>query len=156
MVKIEIPGRKDLELKNIVLDFNGTIAKDGELLPGVISRLNKLSEQLNIHILTADTFGTARKACKPINCKINILESSSGSTEKKEFIKKIGADNTVSVGNGTNDGLMLREAVLGIFVIEAEGSSLTGMLKADIVTKNIEEALDMLLHPKRLIATLRV
>ncbi|MFA4886376.1 MAG: ATPase P, partial [Desulfotomaculaceae bacterium] len=63
MLNIEIPGKEKLTIKNIVLDFNGTIALDGVLLPGVQEKLNALAVGLNIYILTADTFGTASTAC---------------------------------------------------------------------------------------------
>lgn len=155
MININIPGRKPLQIKNVVLDFNGTMAKDGELLPGVTSRLNRLAEKVNCYVLTADTFGTVRKACKGLNCTIKTLQTNNGAREKEEFISQLGAENTVAIGNGTNDTLMLEKSTLGILVLEAEGASLKGLLKADVITRNIEEALELLLYPKRLVATLR-
>ena len=38
MLTIPIPGRSALQLQHIVLDYNGTIALDGELMPGVEDR----------------------------------------------------------------------------------------------------------------------
>ena len=35
MIKVSIPGFKSLSLKYLVLDYNGTIAIDGALVPGV-------------------------------------------------------------------------------------------------------------------------
>lgn len=35
MIKISIPGDKDLKIKNFVFDFNGILAKDGILIKGV-------------------------------------------------------------------------------------------------------------------------
>ena len=57
MIRIEIPGFKTVEIDNLVLDFNGTIALDGNLVDGVDGRLVSLSHLVNIHIVTADTFG---------------------------------------------------------------------------------------------------
>jgi hypothetical protein len=48
-----------LTAKQLVLDFTGTLSRDGVLLPGVAERLNKLAENLQLTVLTADTFGTA-------------------------------------------------------------------------------------------------
>jgi soluble P-type ATPase len=50
---------------------------------------------------------------------------------------------------------MVKEAALGIAVIEKEGAAVETLLAADIVCGNILDALELLLNPKRLIATLR-
>ena len=57
MIEIDIPGYKIIQIKHLVLDFNGTLACDGEMLPGVKENLTMLSESIDIHVLTADTFG---------------------------------------------------------------------------------------------------
>lgn len=61
----------------------------------------------------------------------------------------------VAVGNGMNDRLMLRTAALGILVLGNEGTSVQALSSADIVVKDILDGLDLLLNPKRIIATLR-
>ena len=63
-MRIEIPGYKSMDLKYLVLDYNGTIAKDGIISEGVKERLKKLSGIYEIYVLTADTHGTARKMCE--------------------------------------------------------------------------------------------
>ena len=60
MLEISIPGGKDLRLEHLVLDYNGTLACDGEILPGVKDCLHELADRLQIYVLTADTFGKAR------------------------------------------------------------------------------------------------
>ena len=59
MIEINIPGFGDLRLSHLVLDFNGTLAVDGRLLPGVGDALTSLASQLAVHVITADTFGLA-------------------------------------------------------------------------------------------------
>lgn len=61
MLNIEIPGREPLALCHLVLDYNGTIAVDGKLLPELAAPLGELSRTLEVHVLTADTYGTAAK-----------------------------------------------------------------------------------------------
>lgn len=155
MITVDIPGRGKLTLKNIVLDFNGTMALDGVLLPGVKERLNALSADLDIYVLTADTFGTGRSACSGITCQVGILSDPLGAPEKLKFIEKLGAQETVTVGNGTNDSLMLAGAALGIMVLGPEGASVKALTAADVVVTDINQGLDMLSNPKRLLATLR-
>jgi len=156
MLTVDIPGWGVLNLEHIVLDFNGTMALDGVLLPGVKERLNLLAEKLQVHILTADTFGTGKAACREIKGRVHILEQGRAGAElKKEFIETLGKDKTVAVGNGTNDTLMLKAAALGIMVLGPEGASGKALAAADVVVTDINHGLDMLLNPKRLVATLR-
>lgn len=56
MLTIDIPGGQTLQLSHLALDFNGTIAIDGEVIAGVPERLIKLAGLLQIHVITADTF----------------------------------------------------------------------------------------------------
>lgn len=155
MISVDIPGKGKLNLKHIVLDFNGTMALDGILLPGVEERLNRLSESLEVHIMTADTFGLCRASCSGIKGKIHILTAKIGAPEKEKFVESLGADDVVAVGNGTNDTLMLKRSALGIVITGPEGSSLKALQAADVVVKEINDGLDLLSNPKRLIATLR-
>uniref|UniRef100_A0A7C1IZ92 ATPase P n=1 Tax=Ammonifex degensii TaxID=42838 RepID=A0A7C1IZ92_9THEO len=155
MLSIDIPGRGMLELKNVVLDFNGTFACDGIVFPGVVERLNALAKSLTVHIFTADTFGTAKKACAAIQGKITVLSQPVVGPEKERYVEGLGPANTVAVGNGANDLLMLRRAALGILVLGPEGAAVEALLAADVVVKEINDALDLLLKPKRLVATLR-
>jgi soluble P-type ATPase len=62
----------------------------------------------------------------------------------------------VAIGNGRNDALMLKRAALGIAVVQTEGAATAALLAADLVTPGIIEVLDLLLHPDRLRATLRL
>lgn len=156
MFKISIPGRDKLILKHIVLDFNGTMALEGELIPGVEERLNKLAEIMQVHVITADTFGTVKDACKDINCTVQVLTEEPGNREKLKFISRLGAGHCVTVGNGANDALMLEGSALGIVMIGPEGTAIKALLAADVAARDILDSLDMLLHPRRLVATLRI
>lgn len=155
MIAIDIPGMKRLTIKNIVLDFNGTIAMDGSLIPGVGEKLNSLAGSLDIYILTADTFGTVLSACSSVSAKVVVLKETPGSREKLKFIEGLGAHETSAIGNGANDILMLEGAALGIAVIGPEGASSKALMAADVVVKDINDGLGLLLKPQRLAATLR-
>lgn len=83
MITIDIPGRKTFHLEHLVLDFNGTLAVDGNLIDGVKERLQELSGKLSIHVITADTFGTVANQLKGINCHVKILEKEQQDRQKK-------------------------------------------------------------------------
>jgi soluble P-type ATPase len=155
MFEIEIPGFGPVHLAHLVSDFTGTLSVDGELLPGVGERLQRVAALLTVHILTADTFGKAREALQGIDCRITILTGEAHDVQKEGFVRNLGPEQVVAFGNGNNDHRMLRLAKLGIAVSEAEGCSVKALVNADIHVCRSVDGLDLLLHPKRCRATLR-
>jgi P-type E1-E2 ATPase len=155
MIKISIPGRDIFTFQHIVLDYNGTMGCDGNLIPGVKERLNLLAENLDVHIITADTFGLCKSSCQGIKAVIHILTSEAGGPEKENYVENLGPAGVMAVGNGNNDALMLSRAAVGVAVLGPEGTSTLAIKASDIVVRDINAGLDLLLNPKRLIATLR-
>jgi len=155
MITIDIPGSDDMNIKHLVLDFNGTLAIDGKLIEGVRERLLKLSDFVKIHVITADTFGMAKKELKSIPCSLTIIDSNEQAEEKAGFVESLGKKNVCTIGNGFNDNKMVKSAELGIALIQEEGASTATLLNADIICRNIIDALEILLNPKRITATLR-
>ncbi len=156
MIEINIPGFGKLKIKYFVMDYNGTLAIDGKLIKEIKKILNELSEKVEIHIITADTFGKAKKELEGVNCKLKILPENNQVDNKAKYINQLGKDYTVAFGNGRNDSMMLKEARLGIALIQDEGASTETLLNSDIVCKNIIDALNLFKNHKRLIATIRV
>ena len=155
MIDIAIPGFRHLRLKHLVLDYNGTIAIDGVLIPGVPEALNDLSAELSIHVVTADTFGAAAAQLAGLPVAMKILESGDQVLAKREYVDRLGADTVIAIGNGRNDRDMLKIATVGIALVQKEGAAAQTIGNADIVCASILEALDLLRHPGRMIATLR-
>jgi soluble P-type ATPase len=155
MIEVKVPGYKTVKLNYLVLDYNGTLSCDGEVSQGVKKRLSTLSEQLSVHVITADTFGKVESRLKDVPCEITVLPLENQDLAKLEYIKKLGADRTVCIGNGRNDRLMLKAAALGIAVVLEEGAAVETVMDADVVFTSINSALDLLSNPLRLTATLR-
>ncbi len=155
MIEVEIPGRETLQIKYLVLDYNGTLAVDGNLLSGVKECLNDLANDLEIHVVTADTFGKAKAGLEGVQCALAILPAGNQDQAKLEFIEDLGNDFVAAAGNGRNDMLMLNGAALGIIVIQGEGASVETFLAADVVCSDIVAGLNLLRKPLRLKATLR-
>ncbi|NCC23930.1 MAG: ATPase P [Deltaproteobacteria bacterium] len=157
MLNIDIPGRENpLNLNHLVLDYNGTIALDGTPLPGFGSRTAALGQTMSIHVLTADTHGTATAMLRMFGIQACVIGSYRQDEQKLEFIRKLGPENCACIGNGRNDLLMLEAAALGIAVIQSEGAYASLVAAADIVCTSVLDALDLFLHPLRLVATLRL
>ena len=155
MLEIAVPGWKTLRLQHLVLDYNGTLACDGLLLEGVGEALNKLAGKLEVHVMTADTFGKAAENLEGVNCSLSILEPGKQDEAKEMFVKNLGAERSVSIGNGRNDRRMLLISALGIAVMLREGAASETLGAADAVYTDILAALEALNRPGRLKATLR-
>ena len=155
MIEINIPGRCNLELNNIIFDYNGTIAVDGVISEYVKEMLIKLSNDLNVYIITADTYGNVRFQCKGLPVNIETFPEGNATLYKKEFLEKIGCECTIAVGNGLNDVEMLKKAALSISLIGDEGCSSQAVINSHITCKNINDVFEMVLKKNRIRATLR-
>lgn len=155
MIAVDVPGYKRLRLRYLVLDYNGTLALDGRLLPGVAGALRRLHRSLEIHVLTADTFGTAAANLGDVPATVKVLPATRQDVRKAAYVRRLGAGAAVCVGNGRNDRAMLRAAALGISVLGGEGAAAETILAGSVVCTDILSALRLLLHPQRLVATLR-
>ncbi len=158
MIELHLPGGTSLELNHLVSDFNGTLAVDGKLLPGVVDRLLLLAGEIPITVLTSDTVGTARDelAELPVSVKIVAMGGKPGdeAEQKRTFVKTRG-DGVVFLGNGWNDIGAVEAAELSIVVLGREGAAGPAVAQASLVVTSPLDALDLLLHPKRLLSGLR-
>ncbi len=155
MITVDIPGFGHLELRALVLDYNGTLALDGNLLPGVAESLIELAESIDIHVITADTFGLVRTKLHGLPVALTIIPLEGQASAKLDFVQGLGASTTAAVGNGRNDRQMLAAAAVGIALIQGEGGAADSISAADLVCTSVLDALALLRNPKRLIATLR-
>jgi soluble P-type ATPase len=155
MLQFEIPGGESYSVEHLVVDYNGTIAEDGELLKGVSELFYLLAEQVSLHVLTADTHGTVAQKVESLPVSLHIIGEDRQDVSKYNVIKDLGSRNVAAVGNGRNDVLMLQEAALGIALIQAEGCAGVLMAYADVVCTSIRDALNLFVYPTRLQATLR-
>ena len=155
MMEFSVPGRGNYRLQYLVLDLNGTVALDGEIVEGVEDRLNRLSQLLTISIVTADTQGSAQRLERKLKVPVHRIEHGSEDAQKLALVQQLGSRRTVSIGNGSNDVSMLRGAALGICILGKEGAAIEAMTSSDLVVSDINDALDLLLKPDRLVATLR-
>jgi soluble P-type ATPase len=155
MFEIDIPGFGLVRLEHLVTDFTGTLSVDGRLLPGIREQLGKISEFLKVHVLTADTFGKARGELQGVNCEFHLLHGEGHDVQKEDYVTKLGPERVVALGNGNNDRKMLKVVRVGIAVCLEEGCSKDALTSADILVTSANDALDLLLNPKRLKATLR-
>lgn len=152
-IEIVIPGNKQhLRIEHVVFDYNGTLALDAGLVRGVATRLKQLAKRVHIAVMTADTYGTARRVLANLPVEVHIVHTG---IEKRRLVEALGPKVVAAIGNGNNDVPMLKVAALGMVVMGDEGTSVEAINTATVVTRDIAIALDLLLKPDRLGGTLR-
>ena len=155
MIDIDIPGFCQIHLTHLVLDYNGTLAVDGKLISGVGKALTAIAKNLQIHVITADTFGLAKAQLAGLPVQLTVFPVEGQDKAKLDYITRLGVDSVIAIGNGRNDRKMLKSAAVGIALIQKESCASEAMASADIISTNIIDALDLLRNPKRMVATLR-
>lgn len=154
MLELAIPGWGYLECAHLVMDYNGTLALDGRMLEGVGQRLQLLSRHLELHVVTADTHGHARAETADLPVQLTVLQAGEQAQEKADYVRRLSG-GVIAIGNGRNDVLMMRAAGLGIAILGPEGTYRGTLDAAELVVPGPLTALDLLLEPRRLMATLR-
>lgn len=155
MLIYNIPGMGEIKIKNIVFDYNGTVAVDGKLIEGVKKSLIELKNFANIYILTADTYGTVKTQCNDLGIDVKTFPKENAGLFKKNIVEELDAKSTICVGNGINDIEMFKICGLSIATIEGEGCSGKLLMHTDIAVKSIENAIELILSEDRMKATLR-
>jgi soluble P-type ATPase len=84
----EVPGRRPLELAHLVLDVNGTLTDRGELIDDVEAQLRKLQETMDVHLVSADTFGSLGRIASIIGVDSNVVDDG---VQKASFVGQLGA-----------------------------------------------------------------
>ncbi|MBQ2650980.1 MAG: ATPase P [Clostridia bacterium] len=154
MIRIEIPGREALEISHIVLDYNGTIAVDGLLVPGLEAPIEALSKQVELHVLTADTYGTVRAQCAHLPLTVHTFPRPDAGLCKEEIVKGLSG-GVACFGNGFNDIPMFDAADLAVAVLLEEGMYAGLLTHADILVRSIHDGLSLFLTPDHIRADLR-
>jgi len=155
VIDIAIPGFGRLVLTELVCDYNGTLARDGLLLAPARELLPRVADVLRIHVVTADTHGTAQAELDGLPCELTVLGPDAQAKAKAALVEGLGAGRVAAVGNGRNDAGMLKVAALGIGVVGDEGIAVEAIASSRIVCRSIADALELLTRPRRLVATLR-
>ena len=151
-IRRQIPGAQPLELDHLLLDVNGTLANRARLIDGVEDRIARTRDQLEVHLLSADTLGNLDETAAHLGVEANRLTNG---TEKRDYAHGLGADRCAAIGNGNNDVPMLEAVAFGIAVIGPEGAGGRTLVAADAVCGSILDAFDLLLEADTTASTLR-
>lgn len=155
MIHFNVPGVGNYNLEHLVMDVNGTLAVDGQLIDGVSAKIASLRGQLTVHLLTADTHGRQAIIDQQLGLTAVRITPGGESLQKAEYVRRLGVERVVAIGQGANDADMLAAAQLGICVMSIEGTAKETLFASDLVAPTILSALELLEKPMRIAASLR-
>ncbi|MGA2133435.1 MAG: ATPase P [Bryobacteraceae bacterium] len=157
-ILVEIPGMGRRSITTVVSDYTGTFSLGGVIAPDVRSKLTSLAALVDLHIVTADSFGTAVRELAGIATPY-LLQTGRHDTEKSDYVGRFDLTHVAAIGNGNNDRLMLQAVKegggLALAVDNGEGCAVDALLHSNLVVVGAANVLDLLLDPVRLKATLR-
>ena len=158
-ITIDIPGFGKLQINAIISDYTGTLAFAGKLSPGVKDRLARLAQLVDIHVVTADSFGTSDEELQGLPLVCRKLAGPGEDAQKQRYAMELNPRYVASFGNGNNDRLHMKlvkeSGGVTIAVDNGEGCAHEAIRNAQVVVVGAVNALDLLLEPTRLRATLR-
>jgi P-type E1-E2 ATPase len=155
MIKIDIPGVGEYDLEHLVMDVNGTLAVDGQLIEGVAEKIASLRAQVTIHLLTADTHGRQAVIDQQLGLTALRIMPDNEASQKADYVRRLGSKKVAAIGQGANDAEMLGAAQLGICVMSIEGVAVETLLASNLIAPTIHSALELLDNPLRIVASLR-
>ena len=155
MINVPIPGWGELSIEYVMVDFNGTVAVDGKMKKEAKDVIEKLSRYVKVFVITADSYDSVESELAASNITFIKVNKETSGDEKAKVVRELGPEKIVAIGNGANDAAMIKEAALGIAVSGEEGCATSLLKDADVVVPDIMTAFGLILHPERLVATLR-
>lgn len=157
-INVDIPGFGRFHVRIVVSDYTGTHSFAGVVDNDVKAKLRELVTLIDLHIVTADSFGTAERELAGIATPY-LLRTAKHDVEKADYVSQFHLRQVAAFGNGNNDRLMLKAVKegggLAIAVDNGEGCAIDAMQNANLFVTGAACAIDLLLHPTRLKATLR-
>jgi len=158
-VTLKVAGFGDRHITTLVSDYDGTLSCQGEVTEEIKSRLLRLADSVDIHILTADRKAKSNDCFGRMPVVIHILSSKDQDVQKRNYLQNFTPSNVAVFGNGNNDRLLLQlvknNGGLCVAIDNGEGCSIEALLNSHLLVHGAVQALDVLLDPDRFSATLR-
>jgi soluble P-type ATPase len=158
-IEIDVPGFGARRIITVLTDYSGTLSRGGRLDVGVRQLLRQLAESVDVHVLTADTFGMAEAELGGVPVLMHRLNQGGQDVQKREYGMRVGVGHCAVLGNGNNDRLLLKAAKDGggiaIAVDNGEGCATDALLNSHLFIVGAANALSLFLEPRGCKATLR-
>jgi len=148
------PNNEIIDIENIVVDLNGTLANYGIVSNKTKALIKKLKElDYRIILISGDIRGNASVIAKDLGIELLLGENSN---LKAKQIKMFNPQKTAAIGNARIDIGTFLNAKLSIATLQQEGIHTDIIKYVDIIVPSIEDALNIFIDTKALEGTLRI
>lgn len=159
-IVINIPGFGDRAIHTVICDYTGTLSCRGRLVPGVKEQLSELMKRVDLHVITADSYGTAGSQLVGMLVPYRLRDKEGQhDVEKRDYVEKFVLQHVAAFGNGNNDRLLLKRVKeaggLAIVVDNGEGCAIDAVMNSHLLIVGAVNALNLLLETQGCKATLR-
>lgn len=153
-MEYNITWLETIEIKNIVLDLNWTLAVNWKIVDGVKKCIENL-KKLNIEVLlfTWDQRGNVENICKELWITFKVAKNAQ---EKEKLFLELDINKTVAIWNARIDNGMFKHAKISIAKLQAEWIHTWILGEVDIIIPNIVDALNLFIDSDSLEATLKI
>ena len=151
---IKGPNNTELQIENIVLDLNGTLANKGVVLETTKALLKHLKQLgYRLILISGDIRGNAKKTAEELGLDLFLGKNSE---EKAQQMQQFDKHKTAAIGNARIDIGTFQNAEISIATVQSEGIHTEILKHVDILIPSIDEALKLFIDTKSLEATLRI
>ncbi|PKQ64913.1 hypothetical protein BZG02_03435 [Labilibaculum filiforme] len=148
-----VPGVGKIEIDTLVVDSNGTLTVRGEIVPGVIEKIQRLqSFGVNVVMISSDQRGKARELSDATGVA---YYEANNSREKEDILLSLGSNNVAAIGNARIDIGLFVQSVVSIATLQGEGIHKDIIDHVDVIVPSINDALDFFLDEDTFIATMK-
>lgn len=150
---IKGPNKEIINIENIILDLNGTLAVNGQVSEKAKKLVVKLKQLgYKLILISGDIRGNAKTVAEELDLGLYLGANSS---EKAKQMKRFDKEKTAAIGNARIDIGTFENAKISIATLQSEGIH-SGILNyVDLIVPSIEDALNLFIDVKSLEATLR-
>ncbi|WP_372751244.1 hypothetical protein [Labilibaculum sp.] len=152
-LKYKVSGVGTIEIDTLVVDSNGTLTIKGELVSGVMERINRLqSLGVNVVMISSDQRGGARELAGSIG--ITYYEANN-SRAKEDILLSLGSRNVAAIGNARIDIGLFVQSLVSVATLQSEGIHKDIIDHVDVIVPSVNDALDFFLDEDTFIATMK-
>jgi len=149
----KVPGVGAIEIDTLVVDSNGTLTINGEIVAGVMERIHRLqSLGVDVVMISSDQRGNARNIA--LSSGITYYEAAN-SREKEDVLLSLESRNVAAIGNARIDIGLFVQSIVSIATLQKEGIHKDIIDHVDVIVPCINDALDFFLDEDTFIATMK-
>ena len=145
---IKLNDGTNLDINNILIDFEGVVSVTGSVPYGVKEGIQELqSKGIQITLIVDQLSEVLINLSKLLGVNI---ESPQSDADYKIIARNVDLSKTAYLGCRKSKYILYRQCALKVAVLQAEGLAVSILPTSDILVKHINDAIDLLIYSERI------